>query len=293
MIIAAAYKQDNISQNFEDTEQFKVYETEGGRILSSRLIGAEGSGYGALTDLLRGKGIDVLLCGGIDDVMRKALTDKNIEICAGTSGSADEAVEAYLRGEFADSAKDGNHRSEDPAGADDRRGGGDREAGGRETEGVQTAGSTIDGKNVGKKVVTHYVGTFDDGSQFDSSYDRGEPLEYICGSGTMIPGYDAVVANMSVGDIIDVHLKPDQAYGEVDPRAIFTVEIENMPGADDMNAGDRAYLRNPQGRAFPVIIREKNEKTITFDANHELAGKELNFNIELIDVLDPDENPES
>lgn len=261
MIIAVAYENGDVFQQFGQTEQFKVYTVEDGRVQSSRMIGSEGQGHGALADLLRGRGIDVLICGSIGDEAQKALTERGIELFTGASGKADEAVQAYLRGELMK-----------------------REA--------QPEEKTSDGTNVGKKVVTHYVGTYDDGTQFDSSYDRGEPLEFICGDGTMIPGYDSVVANMKVGDIIDVHLKPEQAYGEVDPKAIFTVEIENMPGAENMNTGDRAYLRNPQGKAFPVIIREKNDKIITFDANHELAGKELNFHIELIDVLDPDEKPE-
>ncbi len=279
MIIAVTYENGLVCQQFGNTEQYKVYDVEGGKVMSSRMIGSEGQGYGALTDLLRGRGIDVLICGDIDSVMQKALTEKDIELCAGASGSADEAVEAYLRGELMNAGTEG----------------GRKEADGKPAEAVsdKPAEQKLDGRNVGKKVVTHYIGTFDDGSQFDSSYDRGKPLEYICGSGTMIPGYDLVVSNMEVGDIIDVHLTPEQAYGEVDPKAIFTVEIENMPGADKMNAGDRAYLRNPQGRAFPVIIKAKDDKTITFDANHELAGKELNFHIELIDVVDPDESTEN
>lgn len=292
MIIAVTYENGNVLQQFGYTEQFKVYEAENGKVLSSRLIGSEGQGYGALTDLFRGRDIDVLICGDIDDGAQTVLSGKGIALCAGISGSADEAVEAYLRGEFGNTEAACDQPVEEHSGLDlqdgESHGSSDRDA-----DGEAAAERKFDGRNVGKKVVTHYIGTFEDGSQFDSSYDRGQPLEYICGSGTMIPGYDQVVANMEIGDIIDVHLKPEQAYGEVDPQAIFTVEIENMPGADKMNAGDKAYLQNPQGRAFPVIIKAKDEKTITFDANHELAGKELNFHIELIDVLDPDETPKS
>lgn len=63
--------------------------------------------------------------------------------------------------------------------------------------------------NVGKTCRTHYRGTFNDGTQFDSSYDRGEPLEFICGAGQMIKGFDAAVANMEVGQVVDVHLMPE------------------------------------------------------------------------------------
>ena len=85
--------------------------------------------------------------------------------------------------------------------------------------------NTLTGRNVGKTCRTHYRGTFNDGTQFDSSYDRGEPLEFVCGAGQMIKGFDAAVANMEVGQIVDIHLMPEEAYGMPDPEAIFTLEI--------------------------------------------------------------------
>ena len=149
---------------------------------------------------------------------------------------------------------------------------------------VQTFDEYNTGKNVGKKVRTHYRGTFNDGTQFDSSYDRGEPLEFICGIGQMIKGFDAAVADMEVGEIKEVHLSPAEAYGESDPNAIFSVEIARMPGAESVSVGQRVYLRNAYGQPVPVKVVAKDETTITFDANHEMAGKELNFTIELIEV---------
>ena len=143
----------------------------------------------------------------------------------------------------------------------------------------------IKGKNVGKTCRTHYRGTFNDGTQFDSSYDRGEPLEFICGAGMMIPGFDAAVADMEVGEIVDVHLMPSEAYGEINPEAIFTVPISQMPGSEELVAGQRVYLQNEQGQTtFPVKVTAKDSESITFDTNHELAGKELNFRIELVEV---------
>ena len=147
-----------------------------------------------------------------------------------------------------------------------------------------TKSSTIEGKNVGKKCRTHYRGTFNDGTQFDSSYDRGEPLEFVCGAGMMIKGFDAAVANMEVGQTLDVHLMPEEAYGLADPDAIFTVELAQLPGAEELEAGQQVYLQNAAGQPFPVKVVEKDETTITFDANHEMAGKELNFTIELVSV---------
>lgn len=88
--------------------------------------------------------------------------------------------------------------------------------------------NTLTGRNVGKTCRTHYRGTFNDGTQFDSSYDRGEPLEFVCGAGQMIKGFDAAVADMEVGQIVDIHLMPEEAYGMPDPEAIFTLETHSF-----------------------------------------------------------------
>ena len=139
--------------------------------------------------------------------------------------------------------------------------------------------------NLNKKVKVHYAGTFNDGTQFDSSYDRGEPLEFVCGAGMMIKGFDKAVENMAVGDIVNVHLMPEEAYGMSDPDQIFTVELAQLPGAEELEAGQQVYLQDQMGRPFPVKVVEVTDKTITFDANHEMAGKELNFKIELVEVI--------
>ena len=126
--------------------------------------------------------------------------------------------------------------------------------------------------------------TFNDGTQFDSSYDRGEPLEFVCGAGQMIRGFDAAVADMEVGQVVDIHLMPEEAYGMPNPDAIFTLEIAQLPGSEELEVGQGVYLTNQFGQPFPVKVTAKDEKTITFDANHEMAGKELNFKIELVEV---------
>lgn len=138
--------------------------------------------------------------------------------------------------------------------------------------------------NVNKKCKVHYLGTFNDGTKFDSSYDRGEPIEFVCGAGMMIKGFDEAVKEMNVGEIKDIHLMPEEAYGMPDPDQIFTVEIEELPGAEDLTVGQQVYLANQMGQPFAVKVLEKDDKTITFDANHEMAGKELNFKIELVEV---------
>ena len=144
----------------------------------------------------------------------------------------------------------------------------------------------MEGKNVGKTCRVHYTGTFNDGTQFDSSYDRGEPLEFMCGYGMMIYGFDKAVAEMEKGEIVNVHLTPQEAYGEADPDAIIHMEIAQLPGSEDLTTGQQVYLQDIYGRPIPVRVIEKDDKNITFDANHEMAGKELNFKIELVDILD-------
>lgn len=142
----------------------------------------------------------------------------------------------------------------------------------------------LTGRNVGKTCRVHYKGTFNDGTKFDSSYDRGEPLEFVCGAGQMIKGFDAAVADLELGAEIDIHLLPAEAYGEADPNAIFTMAIEQLPGSEELSVGQRVYLQDNFGRPIPVVVTAKDDVDITFDANHEMAGKELNFHIELVEV---------
>lgn len=273
MRIAVTYEQGEIFQHFGHTESFKVYEVEDGKVVSSEIIGSNGSGHGALAALLADRSIDVLICGGIGGGAQAALEERGIELCAGASGDADEAVAAYLRGELRNTGANCDHHGEGHScGEHDCGSGGCHEE------------PSIQGPNVGRKCRTHYRGTFNDGTQFDSSYDRGEPLEFVCGAGQMIQGFDAAVADMKVGEKRNVHLMPSEAYGEADPAAIFTVEIARMPGAEQVEAGQRVYLQNQYGQPFPVRVTEKTATTITFDANHEMAGRELNFLIELVSV---------
>ncbi len=142
----------------------------------------------------------------------------------------------------------------------------------------------FEGPNVGKTCKVHYRGTFNDGTQFDSSYDRGEPIEFVCGSGMMIHGFDKAVASLNVGESVDIHLMPEEAYGEVDPEAFITVAISELPGSEDLKVDDMIYLQNEYGQQFPAKVTALTDSEITFDANHEMAGKELNFRIELVEV---------
>lgn len=139
--------------------------------------------------------------------------------------------------------------------------------------------------NENKTCKVHYTGTFNDGTKFDSSYDRGEPLEFVCGAGMMIKGFDEAVKTMEVGEIKDIHLMPEEAYGMPNPENFIEIEISQLPGAQDLNVGDQVYLTNQMGQPIPVKVSAKDETNITFDANHEMAGKELNFKIELVEAI--------
>ena len=281
MKIAVTYDNGNIFQHFGKTEFFKVYEVEDNKVISSEVIGSNGTGHGALAGLLAEQDVDVLICGGIGGGAQAALEEAGVELCAGAQGDVDQAVEAYLKGELVSTGANCDHHHEEGHSC------GHHEEGhscGGNCGGSCGSGPALTGRNVGKTCRTHYRGTFNDGTQFDSSYDRGEPLEFICGAGQMIRGFDAAVADMEVGQVVDVHLMPEEAYGMPDPNAVFTLEIAQLPGSEELQAGQRVYLSNQYGQPFPVTVTEKDETTITFDANHEMAGKELNFRIELVEV---------
>lgn len=126
--------------------------------------------------------------------------------------------------------------------------------------------------NKGKKVKVHYTGTLDDGTKFDSSRDRGKPIEFTCMAGQMIPGFDRAVDEMKVGEVRDVHLEPKDAYGEPNPNMMMHAKV-----------GQKLYVFMGN-RPVPVTIKSAENGEVVLDANHELAGKALNFNIELVEV---------
>lgn len=278
MKIAVTYENGEVFQHFGHCEAFKVYDVAEGQVVSTEMIDANGSGHGALATLLADHQIDVLICGGLGGGAMNALAENGIEVYAGATGNADEAVALYLKGELEDSGVNCDHHGDHGCGDEATCGG---------HEGCHGCHSqpAFEGKNVGKTLRVHYRGTFDDGTQFDSSYDRGEPLEFICGAGMMIIGFDMAVADMAVGDRINVHLTPEAAYGPYDPRAVFPIPMAQMPGTETLKVGDRVALSDMQGRRIPVTVTAKDETTITFDANHQLAGKELNFDIELVEIV--------
>lgn len=170
--------------------------------------------------------------------------------------------------------------------------------------------------NAGKKVKVHYVGTLDDGSVFDSSRDRGEPIQFTCMKGQMIPGFDRAVDEMEVGEVRDIHLEPADAYGMPDPRNVLRVAYgehlyfydendkpimmtiktaqhgratfvgmkdKDLPPIEVAVGETHKIIARKRGKAELTVVAAKNDK-VDFDLNHRLAGKALNFNIELLEV---------
>ncbi len=298
MKLAVTYANGEVFQHFGKTENFKIYEIEDGKVVSSEVVGNDGLGHEALAGLLADKDVKVLICGGMGQGAKDALSEAGLEVYSGAVGDADAAVEAYLKGELISQDVNCDHHDHEHGHGHEKEEkeeeacggcGGDCESGcGGGCGGCSGCGEPrifIEGPNAGKIVKVHYKGTLNDGTQFDSSYDRGEPLQFICGAGMMIKGFDAAVVDMKVGEKKSVHLMPEDAYGMPDESQIFTLNIAELPGSEDLNAGEMAYLTNQFGQPFPVKVAAKDDTTITFDANHEMAGKELNFDIELVDLI--------
>lgn len=138
--------------------------------------------------------------------------------------------------------------------------------------------------NEGKNVKVHYTGTFDDGEKFDSSYDRGEPLAFTCMAGQMIPGFDAAVRDMEVGQKVNVRIPAEDAYGPRDESKVAKLEIAMVPGFERLEVGQRIGLANAQGAPMPCVVVAKDETHVSLDMNHPMAGKDLNFEIELLEA---------
>ena len=138
--------------------------------------------------------------------------------------------------------------------------------------------------NRGKKVSVHYTGTLDDGTKFDSSYDRNAPLEFTCMAGQMIPGFDAAVNEMEVGETRQVRIPCAEAYGEYRDDMVQKIPVSSIPNADQLPIGGAIILQTADGHPFQAKVLAVDEQFATFDLNHEMAGKDLNFEITLLTV---------
>lgn len=136
----------------------------------------------------------------------------------------------------------------------------------------------------GDVVRVHYTGTLEDGSQFDSSVGRA-PLEFTVGAGQMIAGFDAGVVGMAVGEKKTILIDPDHGYGQKDPNAIIEFPSSNIPEGMTVEVGMKLNLQNQYGQPVPVVVMEVKEEVIIMDANHFLAGKDLTFEVEIVEIV--------
>lgn len=135
----------------------------------------------------------------------------------------------------------------------------------------------------GDTVSIHYTGTLIDGTVFDSSEGR-DPLQFEVGSGQIIPGLDKALEGMTVGDKKEVKVPAEEAYGQPNPDARQEVPREQIPEHIPLEVGTQLQMQTQEGQPIPVLVAEISDEVVTLDANHPLAGKDLNFDIELVTI---------
>ena len=136
----------------------------------------------------------------------------------------------------------------------------------------------------GQTVNVHYVGTLDDGTEFDSSRTRGEALAFQVGAGQLLPGFEAALLGMTVGETKRIGLTPSDAYGDINPEAFQTTSRTAFPVEFEFKIGEGVHGTNESGQPVSARIHALEEDEVTLDFNHPLAGKNLNFEIELISI---------
>lgn len=135
----------------------------------------------------------------------------------------------------------------------------------------------------GTRVLVHYTGTLDDGTQFDSSRGR-EPLEVILGQGMVIPGFEKAIFGLEPGQSVTVTIPEEDAYGPHNEEMVISIPKTSFPAEIKPALGEQLILRSPDGNEVPALIVEVGETDVTLDANHPLAGFALTFEIELVSV---------
>lgn len=134
----------------------------------------------------------------------------------------------------------------------------------------------------GDTVFVHYTGTLDDGTEFDSSEGR-DPLEFVLGAGTIIPGFEAAVTGKNVGDKVRVSIPPAEAYGEHNPEMVLIVPRDEVPSHIEPEEGMLLQITLEDGE-LDVAVSRVSDTEVELDGNHPLAGKTLNFDIELVEL---------
>jgi peptidylprolyl isomerase len=136
---------------------------------------------------------------------------------------------------------------------------------------------------IGDKVKVHYKGILADGTEFDSSKGK-DPLEFEIGAGMMIKGFDNAVNGMGVGEKIAVNIVAEEAYGQHNDELIYKIPMKQIPDSLDPKVGQTLSMQHPDGQSIPVQVLELTDEFVGIDANHQLAGKDLIFEIELVEI---------
>jgi peptidylprolyl isomerase len=138
--------------------------------------------------------------------------------------------------------------------------------------------------DTGNKVTVHYVGTFDNGEIFDSSRSRGEPITFQLGTNQVVPGFENAITGMSVGESKTVTLAPEEGYGPIMEDLHTTVPTTAFPEDSELTIGTSVHGTSSDGQEMSAIITGVESDNVTLDFNHPLAGKDLTFKIELVDL---------
>jgi peptidylprolyl isomerase len=136
----------------------------------------------------------------------------------------------------------------------------------------------------GNTVRVHYTGKLDDGMVFDSSVG-GYPLEFTVGSGHVIKGFDEAVTGMPIGESKTVKIPSAEAYGPYREDMVIIVKRNQLPSNIELKEGLHLQMTQPNGMILNAMVTELSEDSVTLDANHPLSGKDLNFEIELVEIL--------
>ncbi|MEX2671466.1 MAG: peptidylprolyl isomerase [Phycisphaeraceae bacterium] len=135
----------------------------------------------------------------------------------------------------------------------------------------------------GDTVKVHYTGKLTDGTVFDSSLQR-EPITFTLGEGQIIPGFEKAVEGMEPGEKTSITIPADEAYGQRDEEAVAKIERSQLPEDLKPEVGQQLQVQKPDGQPVAVRVAEVDDDSITIDTNHPLAGKDLAFELELVEV---------
>jgi peptidylprolyl isomerase len=136
----------------------------------------------------------------------------------------------------------------------------------------------------GDTVKVHYTGKLEDGRVFDTSAER-QPLQFTLGQRNVIPGFEQAVVGMAAGEAKTVQISPEEAYGQHRSQLVFQVERAKLPADLEPEVGQQLEFRQQDGQAVPLMVTGVSESKVTLDANHPLAGKELTFDIKLVEIV--------